>query len=108
MAVCEWCMRDMSTDLACTEPAYEINGETLARIPNGEDICHDCRTPPGALHHPGCDTERCPACKGQAISCGCGADEDLVTPLSCSVCAPVHEKGGQCGHWCHAAEAEDW
>lgn len=33
--------------------------------------CHDCRTPQGGLHHPGCDAERCPRCLHQAISCGC-------------------------------------
>jgi hypothetical protein len=38
--------------------------------------CRDCRTPPGGVHHPGCCVERCPACRGQAISCGCFADPD--------------------------------
>lgn len=34
--------------------------------------CHDCNAKPGELHDPGCDTEQCPACGGQAISCGHG------------------------------------
>src|SRR5215211_6963077 len=33
--------------------------------------CHDCGTPPGGLHHPGCDVERCPFCGWQVISCDC-------------------------------------
>ena len=33
--------------------------------------CGDCRVPEGALHHFGCDQERCPVCSGQLISCDC-------------------------------------
>ena len=40
-----------------------------------DNKCHDCATPPGALHHPGCDGERCRC--GQMLSCssGCAVDE---------------------------------
>lgn len=33
--------------------------------------CHDCGCKVGENHQPGCDTERCPKCKGQLISCDC-------------------------------------
>ncbi|MGH8919215.1 MAG: hypothetical protein ACRD0H_12960, partial [Actinomycetes bacterium] len=33
--------------------------------------CGDCNVLPGAVHHHGCDAERCPACRRQSISCGC-------------------------------------
>ncbi len=38
--------------------------------------CHDCGIQDGGSHHPGCDAERCPRCKGQLISCGCLGDDD--------------------------------
>jgi Zn-finger nucleic acid-binding protein len=33
--------------------------------------CHDCGCGVGELHHLNCDAQRCPACGGQFISCGC-------------------------------------
>lgn len=33
--------------------------------------CHDCNALFGHPRHWGCDAERCPACSGQLISCGC-------------------------------------
>ena len=101
MAKCEWCQQEMSDPAAvsCTDPVYEIDGKTYPRIAFGEENasqnkpeslfkidydylavepderCHDCKVIVGGLHHPGCDVERCPRCKWQAISCGC-ANED--------------------------------
>lgn len=40
------------------------------------DKCRDCGIRPGGFHHPGCDSERCPRCGGQLISCGCLDEED--------------------------------
>jgi hypothetical protein len=37
--------------------------------------CHDCNVKEGEIHEMGCDTERCPVCGGQFISCEC---EDAV------------------------------
>lgn len=76
---CNGCDQEMTDNVACTVEDYDdfADGNARARIPNAEPgNCHDCGTPAGALHHPGCDAERCPACAGQAISCGCGEAKD--------------------------------
>jgi hypothetical protein len=45
------------------------------RVPYEGRQCHDCSAYEGELHVPGCDTERCGDCGGQAIMCGCVEDE---------------------------------
>lgn len=60
-----------------------INGELFERIPHGysgentldpeitKSPCHDCSVILGQIHLLGCDTERCPRCRQQLITCGC-------------------------------------
>jgi hypothetical protein len=35
--------------------------------------CPDCATPPGGLHHRGCQLAGCGACGGRLLACGCTA-----------------------------------
>jgi hypothetical protein len=77
MAKCDWCKQEMTEN---NETCFENktvdypDGEKLPSIASDED-CHDCNIKAGGKHHPGCDMERCPKCRGQLISCGC-LDED--------------------------------
>ncbi len=69
---CEYCDQEMGDGVSCTQLVYVIDDVEFDRMPNDSGRkCGDCRTPPGGLHHPGCDMERCPKCNSQAISCGC-------------------------------------
>lgn len=81
MAVCSYCDQEMTTKVGCTQTHYDDFPDKIRRerIPFPQEhttTCHDCSAPPGTLHHPGCDTERCPGCGGQAIGCGCSDPEE--------------------------------
>lgn len=61
-----------------------------------EKVCHDCGVKEGGKHHPGCDMERCPKCKGQLIMCGhldseedrADASEEDIAILKANGCLP--------------------
>jgi hypothetical protein len=79
MAICSYCDQEMLDHVSCTATTYDdfpdgVSRERVAYEDEERYDCHDCGTPPGGLHHPGCDMERCPRCGGQAIACNC--DED--------------------------------
>lgn len=46
-------------------------GKQYARVICTEMVCDDCMAEAGELHVLGCDSERCPACKHQAVGCVC-------------------------------------
>lgn len=42
--------------------------------------CGDCGVKRDGWHHPGCDLQQCPRCRGQMLSCDCRYDEDGDEP----------------------------
>jgi hypothetical protein len=85
MAVCQQCAREMLTADRCLDwpiTLDEVDYDAVPYAPIAVDglpdsrRCGDCNVVPGAVHHPGCARERCPACDGQLISCGCLDDDD--------------------------------
>ena len=76
MAMCPACLLEMLTADGCTVRSVDIGGVIHLRLrldvvdaPHGR--CNDCGVLPGALHHPDCDLETCPACGQQFIGCAC-------------------------------------
>ena len=87
MAGCAACKGDMLKVDGCGKvPVDTKDGKRHAPIKYGNEVypdgwkpevdqrCHDCNCKQQHYHHPGCDVERCPACSGQLISCGCLAE----------------------------------
>ena len=73
MAICKHCNKDMLKVKGCVKKMFHFkDGERLNPLKCEDlDRCHDCGCLDGYYHHPGCDMEVCPRCKGQVISCGC-------------------------------------
>lgn len=85
-ATCEACEREMTPSGGCTEFRYHLQSaktkrgaknraKFFRRVPNmrhENSPCHDCGAAYGRYHHPSCDSEVCPSCGGQLLSCGCG------------------------------------
>jgi hypothetical protein len=69
----------------CTVTALHVDGEPIdmirwgrARSRRASSRCGDCGVRPGGFHHPGCDLQRCPRCRGRLLTCGCRFDEDVL------------------------------
>lgn len=85
MAICGFCGFEMTKGRSCTVDACHVDGRRVELDRFGSEPgmsryrsarCGDCGVERGGLHHPGCDLQRCPSCRGQLLSCGCRFDED--------------------------------
>jgi hypothetical protein len=76
MAICEACGQEMLNAVGCTIGRITYSDGVYERVRVGRKrprkVCGDCGAPSGSYHHPGCDMEPCPRCKGQLIMCDCG------------------------------------
>jgi hypothetical protein len=91
MAVCHYCGKKMAPGVSCLPDGHVLGGVDYPAIRWGDEDsrlgeggwgskgclcdashpCGGCGTAPGEVHHPGCDLEECPACRGQLLTCGC-------------------------------------
>ena len=79
MALCGYCDQEMLLADGCSTAAIVIDGVSYEPVRYGSERgwgrlsgrCGDCNVARGAVHHHGCDIERCPRCGDQSISCGC-------------------------------------
>ena len=88
MAICARCGGEMTDGISCLTDAITIGGRPYPPVRWGQeprprhryepDDCRGCGTPLGGAHHPGCCLERCPACHGQATTCLCIAEDEVV------------------------------
>jgi len=73
MATCPDCHREMRLAPSCVASfAVRVGDKTFDRVRHSADAlerCEDCGVKPGGVHHFGCDTEPCPSCGGQLITC---------------------------------------
>ena len=100
MALCAHCGGEVNDGISCLTDPVVIDGRAYQRVRWGQeprprhryepDDCRDCGTPLGGARHPGCVIERCPACHGQAIGCGCAAEPDADHAVSPSRRCRVH------------------
>lgn len=73
------CEREMMDGVSCNSTRYSDmpDHDRIPWRPDDEHRrCPDCWCPAGGFHHPGCDTEQCPVCGDQAISCECVSAAD--------------------------------
>ncbi len=86
---CDFCKTEMRPGVkSCANRTVEYaDGVILPGIPwgmaPGDELfsgepCGDCGVMPGGFHHPCCDQERCPRCKGQLIGCNCPIDTEAI------------------------------
>lgn len=104
MVLCQDCGLEMRSAASCTAGTLIIGDERVARERIGTPIgpadrCGDCGAKTGGFHHLGCDLERCPLCRWQLISCGCGSIDDdtrrIIPVIDAEPNHPTDEDAGR-------------
>ncbi len=80
MNVCTLCGRAFGNIEGCLVSHVKIGNKIYKRnkCSTLEYQCHDCGAGLGKFHHPGCDMEDCPKCRGQMIWCECIDDKEFI------------------------------
>ena len=80
MNACKYCNEEIGNIEGCMISHVKIGKEIYKRRKAYpiESQCHDCGTGWGKFHHPGCDMEDCPKCRGQMIWCECIDDKEFI------------------------------
>ena len=77
---CEYCNKEIGRIEGCSISHVKIGNEIYERnkMDPFEPQCHDCGAGSGNYHHPGCDVEDCPKCRGQMLWCNCFEDIEFI------------------------------
>lgn len=69
---CKACGSDTTeANPGCSASEIYVEGESFDRIAQKPPMaCKSCCTPPGEIHHIGCEKEKCPLCGGKLFECG--------------------------------------
>ena len=71
MGKCEHCEKEIAMVDGCTQVDIRYNNFLYCPIKSTIKGRCDCGVKEDKYHHPGCDKEICPVCKGQLLTCGC-------------------------------------
>ena len=77
MTICELCEQEKRKAYSCLKRmAGQIPFGDEKRVSHQDRCCPDCGVGGAGFHHPGCNIEDCPACRGKLALCVCEVPQD--------------------------------